>query len=147
MAAAPPSFRTGGSESRVIQMQALESLPCSREGSCWRRLLQMSRSSGKRPCSSYSMSYDEEIPCRVHAPDECRSLASLIRGVLSPARAQAMSARGRSEIDPRGGQPYSAAALSLVFHSGHPQVPTLRGDVRLFQASLSASTLDLGTVI
>lgn len=58
---------------------------------------------------------------------------SVVRGTLSPARAQAMSSRGRSTIDPAGGQPYSAAALSLVFHSAHPLVPTLRADVRLFQ--------------
>lgn len=58
---------------------------------------------------------------------------SVVRGTLSPARAQAMSSRGRSTIDPAGGQPYSAAALSLVFHSAHPMVPTLRADVRLFQ--------------
>jgi coproporphyrinogen III oxidase len=58
---------------------------------------------------------------------------SVIRGVLTPTRAQAMSSRGRAGIDPKGGQPYAAAALSLVFHSAHPMVPTLRGDVRLFQ--------------
>lgn len=44
-----------------------------------------------------------------------------------------MSGRGRSTIDPKGGQPYAAAAMSLVFHSAHPFVPTLRADVRLFQ--------------
>ena len=33
-----------------------------------------------------------------------------------------------------GGQPYSAAALSLVFHPAHPHVPTLRADVRRFEA-------------
>jgi coproporphyrinogen III oxidase len=63
---------------------------------------------------------------------------SVVRGTLSPARAQAMSSRGRSTIDPAGGQPYSAAALSLVFHSAHPLVPTLRADVRLFQVCLCA---------
>lgn len=60
---------------------------------------------------------------------------SIVRGTLSAARAQAMSSRGRSQIDPAGGQPYSAAALSLVFHSAHPLVPTLRADVRLFQVA------------
>lgn len=58
---------------------------------------------------------------------------SVIEGVLSPERAQAMSSRGREGIDPSGGQPYSAAALSLVFHSAHPFIPTLRADVRLFE--------------
>jgi coproporphyrinogen III oxidase len=61
---------------------------------------------------------------------------SIVRGTLSAARAQAMSSRGRSQIDPAGGQPYSAAALSLVFHAAHPLVPTLRADVRLFQVRL-----------
>ncbi|WIA39602.1 hypothetical protein OEZ86_005686 [Tetradesmus obliquus] len=60
---------------------------------------------------------------------------SIIRGTLSAQRAQAMSSRGRSQIDPAGGQPYSAAALSLVFHAAHPLVPTLRADVRLFQVA------------
>lgn len=32
-----------------------------------------------------------------------------------------------------GGQGYSAAALSLVFHSAHPFVPTLRADIRRFK--------------
>ena len=50
-----------------------------------------------------------------------------------PLTPKAMSSRGRADIDPKGGQPYSAAAMSLVFHSAHPLVPTLRADVRLFQ--------------
>ena len=58
---------------------------------------------------------------------------SVVRGVLSPERAAAMSSRGRAEIDMAGGQDYSAVAMSLVFHSGHPFVPTLRADVRLFE--------------
>ncbi len=58
---------------------------------------------------------------------------SVVAGVLSRERAHTMSARGRQGIDPEGGQGYSAAALSLVFHSGHPEVPTLRADVRLFE--------------
>eukprot|EP00959_Pyramimonas_sp_CCMP1952_P150349 3146223-Pyramimonas_sp.AAC.1 len=59
---------------------------------------------------------------------------------------QAMSSRGR-DVDPNGGQmsgstrtlspssgeAYSAAALSLVFHSASPMVPTFRADVRYFQ--------------
>lgn len=58
---------------------------------------------------------------------------TVVHGILSAARAQSMSSRGRGNIDPNGGQPYSAAALSLVFHAAHPMVPTLRADVRLFQ--------------
>jgi coproporphyrinogen III oxidase len=57
---------------------------------------------------------------------------SVVRGTLSPARAAAMSARGRPGVDPAGGQKYSAVALSLVFHAASPYVPTLRGDVRAF---------------
>jgi len=58
---------------------------------------------------------------------------TVVCGALSPQRAQAMSGRGRAAVDPRGGQRYAAAALSLVFHPRHPHVPTLRADVRLFQ--------------
>lgn len=60
---------------------------------------------------------------------------SIIKGTLSAQRAQAMSSRGRGAIDPAGGQPYAAAAMSLVFHAAHPMVPTLRADVRLFQVA------------
>lgn len=104
---------------------------------------------------------------------------TIVRGKLSAARAQAMSSRGRSNIDPQGGQvrgdhpcslillttslqpllaaggmqpltppahppvlqDYAAAALSLVFHSAHPLVPTLRADVRLFEVSVLAKPL------
>jgi coproporphyrinogen III oxidase len=65
--------------------------------------------------------------------EKAASNVSIIRGVLTPSRASTMSARGRGNIDPKGGQAYSAAAMSLVFHSAHPLIPTLRGDVRLFQ--------------
>jgi coproporphyrinogen III oxidase len=58
---------------------------------------------------------------------------SVVKGTLTAARAQSMSSRGRSSINPAGGQTYAAAAMSLVFHSAHPLVPTLRADVRLFQ--------------
>jgi coproporphyrinogen III oxidase len=57
---------------------------------------------------------------------------SVVRGVLSASRAAAMSARGRPGVDPKGGQAYSAVALSLVFHAASPMVPTLRADVRAF---------------
>ncbi|KAL3155092.1 hypothetical protein ABBQ38_011155 [Trebouxia sp. C0009 RCD-2024] len=57
---------------------------------------------------------------------------SLVQGTLTPERATTMSGRGRG-IDPKGGQPYSAAALSLVYHPANPFAPTLRADVRLFQ--------------
>jgi coproporphyrinogen III oxidase len=58
---------------------------------------------------------------------------SVISGVLSPERAKMMSSRGRHGVDPSGGQSYAAAAMSLVFHSAHPFIPTLRADVRLFE--------------
>jgi len=61
--------------------------------------------------------------------------STVVRGILSPARAQAMCSRGREGIDSRGGQAYAAAAMSLVFHSAHPHIPTLRADVRLFQVA------------
>ena len=57
---------------------------------------------------------------------------SVIRGTLSKERAAAMTERGRPGVDPRGGQTYSAAALSLVFHPRSPMVPTFRADIRRF---------------
>ena len=68
---------------------------------------------------------------------------TIVAGTLSPQRAQAMSARGRG-IDAAGGQPYQAAALSLVFHSAHPFVPTLRADVRRFQVCCACKHALLG---
>lgn len=62
---------------------------------------------------------------------------SVINGTLSPERAQAMSERGRSGINMEGGDPYSAVAMSLVFHSAHPFIPTLRADVRMFKVGTS----------
>jgi len=58
---------------------------------------------------------------------------SVINGVLSPERSKMMSSRGRHCVDPAGGQAYAAAAVSLVFHSATPFIPTLRSDVRLFE--------------
>jgi len=57
---------------------------------------------------------------------------SIVKGQLTPERAKMMSSRGR-DVDPSGGQDYQAAALSLVFHSAQPMVPTFRADVRYFQ--------------
>ncbi len=59
---------------------------------------------------------------------------TFVQGTLSAQRAKAMSSRGRS-IDQEGGQRYTAAALSLVFHPAHPLVPTLRADVRRFEVT------------
>eukprot|EP01023_Acetabularia_acetabulum_P026803 TRINITY_DN25401_c0_g1_i1.p1 TRINITY_DN25401_c0_g1~~TRINITY_DN25401_c0_g1_i1.p1 ORF type:complete len:338 (+),score=51.67 TRINITY_DN25401_c0_g1_i1:185-1198(+) len=57
---------------------------------------------------------------------------SVIKGKLSSERAWTMSERGRN-IDPEGGQEYSAVALSTIFHMAHPMIPTLRADIRMFQ--------------
>ncbi len=70
---------------------------------------------------------------------------SVVRGKLSAQRAAAMSSRGRGEIDPKGGQDYAAAAMSLVFHSAHPLIPTLRADVRLFQAGGAGGSVTRAT--
>ena len=60
---------------------------------------------------------------------------SIIRGKLTETRAKAMSARLRSnkQEEVRVGDDYFAAALSLVFHSAHPHIPTLRADIRYFE--------------
>lgn len=60
---------------------------------------------------------------------------SVVHGTLDPQRAAAMSSRGRPGVDPAGGQPYSAVALSLVFHSASPLLPTFRADVRCFEVA------------
>ena len=66
---------------------------------------------------------------------------SVVRGRLSEERAANMSARGRGVA---AGDPYAAAAMSLVFHPVHPMVPTLRADVRLFEVpSRRCSTMHL----
>ena len=57
---------------------------------------------------------------------------SVLSGVLSPQRAVTMSQRGRPGVDPKGGQAYSAVALSLVFHALSPMLPTFRADIRAF---------------
>lgn len=54
---------------------------------------------------------------------------SVVQGVLSESRANAMRSRGR---DCQPGMIYSAAALSFVCHAQSPFIPTLRGDVRIF---------------
>nr|AEQ18826.1 coproporphyrinogen III oxidase [Chromera velia] len=59
---------------------------------------------------------------------------SFIKGVLSVDRARAMKQRkGADGWDLKGGETYRAAALSLVFHSRSPLVPTFRADVRYFE--------------
>lgn len=60
---------------------------------------------------------------------------SVVRGTLTPSRAAAMSQRGRAGVDPAGGQPYSAVALSIVLHARSPHVPTFRADVRCFDVA------------
>ncbi|KAL2631267.1 hypothetical protein R1flu_015953 [Riccia fluitans] len=55
---------------------------------------------------------------------------SIVRGQLSEARAKAMSGRGRPV---ESGANYFAGALSLVFHTRHPFVPTFRSDIRYFE--------------
>ncbi|GAQ86634.1 coproporphyrinogen III oxidase [Klebsormidium nitens] len=56
---------------------------------------------------------------------------SIVRGTLSEARAKAMS--GRGQVGAVAGAPYFAGALSLVFHSASPMVPTFRSDIRYFE--------------
>ena len=87
-----------------------------------------------RPCQILSpprlilLPYSSVLTSYIVRPQAAAS-TTFVEGVLSPQRAKAMSARGRS-IDQEGGQRYSAAALSLVFHPAHPLIPTLRADVR-----------------
>lgn len=58
------------------------------------------------------------------------SLTLIRRGILSAERATAI--RSRQDLDIKAGDVYYAAALSIVFHSRSPLVPTFRSDVRIF---------------
>ena len=58
------------------------------------------------------------------------SFTLIENGVLSAERAAAI--RSRQSVDVSSGDTYSAAALSIVFHSRSPMVPTFRSDVRIF---------------
>jgi coproporphyrinogen III oxidase len=63
------------------------------------------------------------------------SLTMIRRGILTIERAAAIRARQEDANDKGSIQPgdiYSAAALSIVFHSKSPMVPTFRSDVRIF---------------
>lgn len=63
-------------------------------------------------------------PSTYHHPGACS--VSIIHGELTADRAKAMS--GRRNTPYEAGQKYSAAAISLVFHSSSPLVPTFRAD-------------------
>jgi coproporphyrinogen III oxidase len=61
------------------------------------------------------------------------SLTLIRRGVLSAERAAAIRSRqGDDDVSIQAGDAYSAAALSIVFHSRSPLIPTFRSDVRIF---------------
>ena len=67
------------------------------------------------------------------------SLTVIRRGVLSVERAAAIRSRqDSSAIQP--GDAYSAAALSIVFHSRSPMIPTFRSDVRIFLVESSSAS-------
>lgn len=59
------------------------------------------------------------------------SLTLIRRGVLSAERASAIRSR-QDATSIRAGDVYCAAALSIVFHSRSPLIPTFRSDVRIF---------------
>ncbi|KAL3908023.1 MAG: hypothetical protein SGILL_008642, partial [Bacillariaceae sp.] len=67
------------------------------------------------------------------------SLTLIRRGVLSAERAAAIRSRQDSSAI-QAGDAYSAAALSIVFHSRSPMIPTFRSDVRIFLVESSSSS-------
>jgi coproporphyrinogen III oxidase len=68
------------------------------------------------------------------------SLTLIRRGVLSAERAAAIRSRqGEGNDVIQGGDSYSAAALSIVFHSRSPFIPTFRSDVRIFLVESSSN--------
>lgn len=64
--------------------------------------------------------------------EKAAASVSVINGRLSAERAESLSEGAPGEAY-ASGEPYRACALSLVFHARSPLVPTLRGDVRLFE--------------
>lgn len=104
------------------------------KGACCMQAAKLTHSHAS--CGTKSMHQLLRLPSVIDRQQDSLAQAavnvSLIQGQLNPERAKAMSSRGRG-IDPQGGQSYSAAALSLVYHPAHPHVPTLRADVRLFE--------------
>eukprot|EP00899_Mesostigma_viride_P006688 jgi/Mesvir1/1601/Mv14566-RA.1 len=70
---------------------------------------------------------------------------TVVRGVLSEERAKAMNARNASAASMAApGDPYFACALSLVFHTRSPMVPTFRSDVRYFEVDGKIATFGGG---
>jgi coproporphyrinogen III oxidase len=60
------------------------------------------------------------------------SFTLIQRGILSSEHAKSIRSRQHASIGIKGGDRYSAAALSIVLHSRSPMVPTFRSDVRIF---------------
>ena len=58
---------------------------------------------------------------------------TIVAGILSKERAEAISSRDQSISGIEAGCKYYASALSLVLHSRSPLVPTFRSDVRYFE--------------
>jgi len=63
--------------------------------------------------------------------EKAAASTSILHGCLSSERAASLSVPGGTTY--AEGDRYSACALSLVFHSRSPRVPTFRSDVRLFE--------------
>ena len=78
------------------------------------------------------------LTSRLDKPYRCSS--------FSRRQTQAMSSRGRANIDSAGGQAYSAAAMSLVFHTASPLVPTFRADVRYLEV-MGAGNESAGSLV
>ena len=74
------------------------------------------------------------------------SLTLIRKGILTAERAAAIRSRQQSGDDNNNNTPtiqagdsYSAAALSIVFHTRSPYIPTFRSDVRIFLVESSSS--------
>lgn len=71
------------------------------------------------------------------------SITVIRNGILTSERAAAISGRQQQQQTVvRGGDSYSAAALSMVLHSRNPHVPTFRSDVRIFLVQSSSDGND-----
>lgn len=69
---------------------------------------------------------------------------SVLSGILSKERAQAITARTGGKNTLSEGDDFKAASLSMVLHTQSPLIPTLRADVRLFHDVRTCDTFGGG---
>ncbi|CAI5515015.1 unnamed protein product [Closterium sp. Naga37s-1] len=128
-AADTAAFSQGGFEQLLLDLQAaICHQSAARDGSGKAFVEERWERDPGNPWAGYGITRVLE---GAHVLEKAAANVSIVRGQLTAARAKAMSARqGRQLAEGTG---YFAGALSLVFHSAHPLIPTFRSDIRYFQ--------------